>query len=73
MLTKEYLENYFKHHDKLVVYTNDNIKLTISKEYHLRLQGGHRDFPIYDMEDLEEYSSYYKFSLKPNKEETNNG
>jgi hypothetical protein len=45
MITKEFLEKHFKHHDKLVVYQN-NIPLTITKAWHLHFSSGHHEFDI---------------------------
>lgn len=69
MLTKEFLEKHFKFHNKLVLYTPDNICLTISKAYHFHLNGGHKDFDIYDSQDLAELCKYYRLSTEEHKEE----
>lgn len=39
MITKEFLEKHYKFHDKLVLYTPDDIKLTFSKEPHYHMEG----------------------------------
>jgi len=64
MITREYLENHFKHHNKLVVYQGD-IPLTITKEWHLHFNGGHHDFDIADCKDLEELCNKRNMTLKP--------
>ena len=64
MITKEYLENYFKHHNKLVVFQGD-VPLTITKEWHLHFNGGHHDFDIEDCEDLAELCDKRNVTLKP--------
>ena len=62
MLNKEFFDKYFKFHNKIILYTKDNIPLTISKAYHFHLNGGHQDFDIHDSQDLEELCEYYKLS-----------
>lgn len=64
MITREYLENHFKHHNKLVVYQGD-VPLTITKEWHLHFNGGHHDFDIADCEDLKELCNKRNITLKP--------
>lgn len=44
MLNKEFFDKHFKMHNRLVLYTPENIKITISKAYHFHLNGGHQDF-----------------------------
>jgi len=64
MITKEYLENHFKHHNKLVLYSG-TIPLTITKAWHLHLNGGHNSFDIDDCEDLEYMCKLKYLTLKP--------
>ncbi len=64
MITKEFLEKHFRHHDKLVVYQN-NIPLTITKEWHLHFNGGHYDFDLNDCEELADLSKKQRITLKP--------
>lgn len=64
MLNKEFFDKYFKVHNKLVLYTKDIVKLTISKAYHFHLNGGHHDFDIQDSQDLAELCEYYKLSTE---------
>lgn len=65
MITKEFLQKHFKMHNKIVLYSKDNIPLTISKEYHLHLEGGHCSMDIVDCEDLAEFCEKTGLSLKP--------
>lgn len=65
MITKEFLQKHFKMHNKIVLYSKDNIPLTISKEYHLHLEGGHCSMDIGDCEDLAEFCEKTYLSLKP--------
>ena len=37
MLTKEFFDKYFKTHEKIVLYTPDNIPMTVSKVYHFHM------------------------------------
>ena len=62
MLNKEFFDKYFKYHNKIILYTKENIPLTISKVYHFHLNGGHQDFDIHDSQDLEVLCEYYKLS-----------
>lgn len=64
MITKEFLERHFNHHDSITLWSKDNIKLTISKAYHFHLTGGHRDFDIHDTEDLASLCERYGLSLE---------
>lgn len=64
MVTKEFIDKYFKHHDKLVLYTDDNIAMTVTKAYHFHMNGGHRDFDVHDSQDLSEMSEYYHLSTE---------
>ncbi len=64
MITKEFLDNHFKHHDKLTVYQGE-IPLTITKAWHLHFSGGHYEFDIQDTEDLEELFRAKGVTLKP--------
>lgn len=65
MITKEFLQKHFKMHNKIVLYSKDNIPLTISKEYHLHLEGGHCSMDIEDCEDLAEFCEKTCLSLNP--------
>ncbi len=64
MITKDFLEKHFKHHDKLVLY-KESTPLTITKEWHLRLTSGHNAMTIVDCEDLAEYSQKMNLTLHP--------
>lgn len=64
MITKNYLEHLFKNNDSITLYDRNNIKVTVSKEYHFRLKGGHADFKIHDLDDLVEHCDYYGLSLE---------
>ena len=64
MLTKEFFDKYFKMHNKIVLFTPENIKITISKAYHFHLNGGHHDFDIQDSQDLAELCEYYTLSTE---------
>ena len=64
MLNKEFFDKHFKMHNKIVLFTPDNIKITISKAYHFHLNGGHQDFDIHDSQDLAELCEYYKLSTE---------
>ncbi len=65
MMNKEEFEKYFKLHNKIVLYTTDNIPITISKAYHLHFSGGHYEFDIADCEDLADFCKKRGLYLKP--------
>ena len=65
MMNKEEFEKYFKYHNKIVLFTKDNIPITISKAYHLHLSGGHVDMDIGDCEDLADFCKLRELYLKP--------
>lgn len=69
MITKEFLENHFKFHNKLVIYQGQ-IPITITKAWHLHFSGGHHEFDIADCEDLAEQSRLRYLTLKPTKQIT---
>lgn len=67
MITKEFLEKHYKFHDKLVLYTPDDIKLTFSKEPHYHMEGGHAMLDLMDLEDFAAFAKARGLSLKPGK------
>ena len=67
MMNKEEFEKYFKFHNKIVLFTRDNIPITISKAYHLHLSGGHVDMDIGDCEDLADFCKKRGLYLRPSK------
>lgn len=67
MITKEFLEKHYKFHDKLVLYTPDDIKLTFSKEPHYHMEGGHATLDLMDLEDFVAFAKARGLSLKPGK------
>ena len=67
MMNKEEFEKYFKLHNKIVLYSKDNIPLSISTEYHLHLEGGYCSMDIGDCEDLAEFCEKRGLDLKPSK------
>jgi hypothetical protein len=67
MITKEFLEKHYKFHDKLVLYTPDDIKLTFSKEPHYHMEGGHATLDLMDLEDFAAFAKARGLSLKPGK------
>lgn len=70
MLTKEFFDKHFNLHNKIVLYTPDNITITISKAYHFHFYGGHRDFDIHDSTDLANICKYYNLSTKRHSDES---
>lgn len=65
MMNQEEFEKYFKFHNQIVLFTKDNIPITISKAYHLHLSGGHVDMDIGDCEDLVDFCKLRGLYLKP--------
>lgn len=65
MITQDYFDKHFKLHNKLVLYTNDGIKLEVTKEPHFHLSGGHTRIDLMDLEDLAWFCNARGLSLKP--------
>lgn len=63
MITKEFLEKHFRLHNKLTVYQG-RLPLTVTKEYHLRFNGGHHAFDI-SCEDFAEMCEKRGITLEP--------
>ncbi len=70
MITKEHLDKHFKLHNKLVLYTKDNIKLVFTKEPHFHMSGGHAILDLMDIEDLTEFCNVRCHSLTPSENTT---
>lgn len=68
MFTKDFFDKHFRMHNKLTLYTKDNIKMTVTTEYHFRVDGGHHNFTLHDSIDLADFANRYNLSTKPNKE-----
>lgn len=63
-ITKEFIENHFKHHNTLTIYQNQ-IPLVITKAWHLNFSGGHYAFDLDGCEDLVELCKQRGLTLKP--------
>ena len=61
MMNKEEFEKYFKFHNKIVLFTKDNIPIIITKAYHLHLSGGHVDMDIGIVKTLQIFVSCVDF------------
>lgn len=70
MITKEYLERHFKFHNKLVLYTKDNVKLEFTKEPHFHMKGGYHTMDLMDLEDLEMFCNMRGLQLKQSEDVT---
>ena len=46
MFTQDYFEKHFKLHNKIVLYTPDDIKLEFTKEPHFHMSGGHTSLDL---------------------------
>ena len=66
MFTQAFFEKHFKFHDKLVLFTKDNIKITFTKEPHYHMEGGHSRLDLMDLEDLTGFCNLRGLSDKPN-------
>lgn len=67
-ITKDYFEKQLKKHDKVTVYSPENIPLNISKEYYVTRDGSTLEFEM-DCEDLALYCEHMGLHLKPNTNE----
>lgn len=64
-ITKNYFEKQLKKHDKVTVYAQDNIPLTISKAPCIRCDGARLEFDM-DCADLADYCNLAGLSINPN-------
>lgn len=64
-ITKEYFEKKLKKHDKVTVYSPENIPLDISKEFYISRDGTTLEFEM-DCEDLALYCKRMCMQLNPN-------
>lgn len=64
-ITKDYFEKQLKKHDKVTVYAQDNIPLTISKAPCIRRNDVGLEFEI-GCADLADYCNLAGLSIKPN-------
>ena len=52
MFTQDYFEKHFKLHNKIVLYTPDDIKLEFTKEPHFHMSGGHTSLDLMDVDKM---------------------
>lgn len=64
-ITKDYFEKQLKKHDKVTVYAQDNIPLTISKAPCIRRNDVGLEFEM-GCADLADYCNLAGLSIKPN-------
>lgn len=64
-ITKDYFEKQLKKHDKVTVYAQNNIPLTISKAPCIRRDDVRLEFDM-DCADLADYCNLAGLSIKPN-------
>jgi hypothetical protein len=64
-ITKDYFEKQLKKSEKVTIYTQDNIPLTISKAPCVRRDDSHTEFEM-DCADLADYCNLLGLSIKPN-------
>ncbi len=63
-ITKNYFEKQLKKHDKVTVYSPENVPLNISKEFYVNRNGSTIEFEM-DCEDLALYCKHMGLQLKP--------
>jgi hypothetical protein len=68
MITKEFLDKYFKFHNKLVLYTPKNVKLVFTKESHFHMEGGCHTLDLMDITDLAEFCNARGLTLESNEQ-----
>ena len=67
MTTAAYFDKHLNKHEKLTVYSADNVSHTIVKKYHLTAEPDRSlHFPL-DCYDLSSYCHHFGLTLKPNK------
>lgn len=67
MITKEYFDKHLSKHEKLTVYSEDNVPHTIIKKYHLTTEPDKSLHFDQDCKDLEKYCDMLGLTLKPTK------
>lgn len=64
-LTQEFFEKQFKKHEKVTIYSTENISLDISKVPYIRKDDTAAEFEM-DCADLADYCNALGLSIKPN-------
>ena len=64
-LTQEFFEKQLRKHEKVTIYSPDNISLDISKVPYIRKDGASLKFDM-DCDDLADYCNVLGLSIKPN-------
>lgn len=67
MITKEYFDKQLSKHEKLTVYSRDNVPHTIIKKHHLTTEPDKSLHFDLDCKDLEKYCDMFGLTLKPTK------
>ena len=67
MITKEYFDKQLSKHEKLTVYSEDNVPHTIIKKYHLTTEPDKSLHFELDCKDLEKYCDMFGLTLNPAK------
>lgn len=67
MITAAYFDKNLKKHEKLTLYSEDNVSHTIVKKYHLTTEPNRTTYFDLDCKDLEKLCEMMGLTLKPNK------
>ena len=67
MIAKEYFDKHLSKHEKLTVYSRDNVPHTIIKKYHLTTEPDKSLHFELDCKDLEKYCDMLGLTLNPTK------
>ena len=67
MITPDYFDKHLKKHEKLTVYSSDNVPHTIVKKYHLTTEPDKSLYFELDCKDLEKYCDMFGLTLNPTK------
>ena len=67
MITKEFFDKQLSKHEKLTVYSGDNVPHPIIKKYHLTTEPDKRLHFDLDCKDLAQYCRMFGLTLKPTK------
>lgn len=65
MFTQDFFEKHFKLHNKLVLYTPDNIRIELTKVPHFHVGGGHSSLDLMDVEDLTGFCNARGLTTQP--------
>ena len=67
MITADYFDKHLKKHEKLTVYSADNVPHAIVKRYHITTESNRNTYFDLDCADLKKLCDMMGLTLNPNK------